>query len=189
MTSRSRRAIFLDRDGVINENLDGGYISKWCEFRFLAKAKEATKVLTDANWDIIIISNQAGVDKGIMSAQAVEDINIRMVNEIECAGGRVKAVYYCPHRPDENCECRKPKPGMLLRAAREYGVGLSESYLIGDSITDIQAGAQVGCATILVRTGQGKRYLQRIGEQPVNPDYVVSDLYEAVKLVLTLETL
>ena len=109
-----------------------------------------------------------------------------MIDEIERCGGKVKAAYYCLHRPDENCECRKPKPGMLLRAAREFGTELSESYLIGDNMTDIQAGAKVGCTTILVKTGRGIEHLERHVQWPVNPDYIASDLPEAVELVLTL---
>ena len=181
------KTIFLDRDGVINENLNNDYVKRWDEFKFLPKAKEAIKILTDADWSIIIISNQAGIGRGIVSAQAVEKINTRMIDEIERCGGKVKAVYYCPHRPDENCECRKPKPGMLLRAAREFGIELSKSYLIGDSITDIQAGAQAGCTTVLVKTGWGKEYLEKRGEWPVNPDYIASDLCEAAELLLSLD--
>ena len=98
------------------------------------------------------------------------------------------AVYYCPHRPDENCECRKPKPGMLLRAAREFEIELSCSYLIGDKITDIQAGEQVGCTTILVKTGCGEKCLERQDQWSVTPDYIVSDLAEAVVFFLALDS-
>lgn len=179
------KTIFLDRDGVINKNRDNDYVKQWDEFEFLPRAKEAIKALTDANWNIVVISNQAGVGKGIMSAQAVEDINHRMINEIECCGGKVKAVYYCPHKPDENCECRKPKPGMLLRAAQELDIETSDSYLIGDNIADIQAGALVGCTTILVETGRGKEYLGKRNQWTINPDYIASDLFEAVEHILS----
>ena len=183
---RSKKIVFLDRDGVINKNLDNDYVKKWNEFEFLPRAKEAIKALTDANWDIIVISNQAGVGKGIMSAQVVEEINARMIKQIEDHGGKVKAVYYCPHRPDEDCECRKPKPGMLRRAANKFGIELSSSYLIGDNITDIQAGAQMGCTTILVKTGRGEESIERCSQLRVKPCYIVSDLFEAAKLVLAL---
>lgn len=181
------RTVFLDRDGVINENLDNDYVKNWGEFKFLPKAKEAIKVLTDAGWHTIIISNQAGIGRGIMSTRAVDEINARMVYEIESGGGKVKAVYYCPHRPDEDCGCRKPKPGMLFSAAREFCIELSESHLIGDKITDIQTGAQVGCRTILVKTGLGEEHIKRRSQWPVNPDYIASDLSEAAELLLTLE--
>lgn len=178
------KVIFLDRDGVINENLHGDYVKKWDEFKFIPKAKEAIKVLTDAGWIIVIISNQAGVGKGIMSARAVEEINARMISEIENYGGKVKSVYYCPHRPDEGCECRKPKPGMLLNAARDLGIQLSDSYMIGDNVIDIQAGARVGCKTILVKTGLGSEHLEKRVQWSVNPDYIVSNLSEAAELIL-----
>ena len=99
----------------------------------------------------------------------------------------MKAVYYCPHRADENCDCRKPKPGMLLRAADEFGVDLSESYLIGDHITDIQAGAKVGCTTILVKTGRSREYLEEPGFGSAKPDHIASDLPEAIELVLKMD--
>ena len=185
---RNKKAVFLDRDGVINKNLDNDYVKKWDEFEFLSRSKEAISILTDANWDVVVISNQAGVGKGIMSAQAVEEINARMVKQIQDHGGAVKAVYYCPHRSDEDCECRKPKPGMLFRAADEFDVELSSSYLIGDNITDIQAGAQVGCTTILVKTGHGQKSIEKFSQLRVKPCYIVSDLFEAVKLVLAQNT-
>lgn len=178
---------FLDRDGVINENLENDYVKSWDEFQFIQGVKQAIKALTDANCKVIIISNQAGIGKGIMSAEAVEKINARMVKEIEHCGGKVAATYYCPHRPDENCECRKPKPGMLLKAERELGVKLLQAYLIGDKISDIQAGAQVGCKTILVKTGWGREQIKKRSEWPIEPDYIAPDLSEAVKLILASE--
>jgi len=180
------KTVFLDRDGVINENLDNDYVKLWDQFRFLPKAKEAIKALTDAGWSIIIISNQAGVGKQLMSLQALEDVNARMIDEIESSGGRIKAVYYCPHTSDSRCECRKPEPGMILRAAWAFGIELPKSYLIGDKITDIQAGARAGCMTILVKTGKGKEHLEQRSQWPVAPDYIASDLSEAVELLLAL---
>ena len=180
------KTVFLDRDGVINENLDNDYVKRWDEFKFLPKSKEAIKALTEAGWDIIVISNQAGIGKRLMSSQAVGEINANMMAEIGLSGGKIKAVYFCPHTPDAGCECRKPKPGMILRAAREYGIELPKSYLIGDKITDIQAGAQVGCMTILVKTGKGKEHLEQRIQWPVAPDYIASDLYEAVEFLLAL---
>ena len=178
------KTVFLDRDGVINENLDDGYVSKWDECRFIPRSKEAIAVLTEAGWDVIVISNQAGVGKGIMTAQAVEQINTRMMEEVSRHGGKIKAVYYCPHRPDENCGCRKPKSGLLLQAAQEWEIALSASYLVGDKISDIQAGAQVGCTTILVKTGWGRKHLAESDQWLVKPDYVMSDLFQAVELIL-----
>lgn len=178
------KTVFLDRDGVINENLDNDYVRRWDEFRFIPKSIEAIKILTDAGWDIMVISNQAGVGKGLMSLQALEEINARMIGEIESCGGKIKAVYYCPHKSDAGCECRKPKPGMLLRAAREHGIELPKAYLIGDKITDIQAGAQVGCVTILVKTGKGEENLESRDQWPVSPDFIAADLFEAVQLLL-----
>lgn len=181
-----RGTVFLDRDGVINRNLDNDYVKEWAEFEFLTGAKEAIKALTDANCDVIIISNQSGIGKGLMSIDTVEGIHARMIEEIEEYGGKVRAVYYCPHRASDSCDCRKPKPGMLHRATREFGTELSSSYLIGDNITDIQAGAQVGCTTILVKTGHGEQVIERSSRWDVKPCYIASDLLDAVKLLLLL---
>jgi len=180
------KTVFLDRDGVINKNLDNDYVKRWDEFEFLPKSREAIKALTDAGWDIVVISNQAGVGKGLMTSRDVREINANMIAEIERCGGKIKAVYFCPHKPDDGCDCRKPKPGMLLRAAREYGIELTKSYLIGDKITDIQTGAQVGCTTILVRTGKGEEDLQSRDQWPVSPDYIAADLFEAVQFLLNM---
>ncbi len=181
------KVIFLDRDGVINENIDDGYVTGWDEFRFIPKSKAAIAALTDADWSVIVISNQAGIGKRVMSMQAVEEINARMVTEIERCGGKIEAVYYCPHRPDEDCECRKPKPGMLLKAACDFGVELPQSYLVGDKISDVQAGAEAGCKTVLVKTGWGQEHIRERDQWPVTPDHIVSDLSEAVELVLASE--
>ena len=181
------KTVFLDRDGVINENLDNDYVKRWEEYRFLSKSKKAIKTLTDAGWNIIIISNQSGIGRRLMSIQDLEDINARMLEEIESAGGKIQAVYYCPHAPSEGCDCRKPEPGMLFRAAREFGIELPKSYIVGDNITDIQAGARAGCTTILVKTGRGKEILKQRDQWSVSPDYIAEDLYEAVKLLSTLD--
>jgi histidinol-phosphate phosphatase family protein len=177
--------VFLDRDGVINENLDGDYVKNWDEFVFLPGAIEAIKRLTDAGYDLIIVSNQSGINRGIVSADAVEDIHGRMLKEITSAGGKIRAIYYCPHRPDENCDCRKPKPGMLLKAAAEHDIDLHNSYVIGDAIRDIEAGAKAGCKTILVETGRGKRELKEQDEWILHPDYIAADLNAAADIIFT----
>ena len=177
--------VFLDRDGVINENLDGDYVKNWDEFVFLSGAIEAVKRLTQAGYDIIIISNQSGINRGIVSASAVEGIHRRMLGEITSAGGMIKAIYYCPHRPDEDCDCRKPKPGMLLKAAADHQIDLHDSYVVGDAIRDIEAGAKAGCKTILVETGRGKQQLTEKDEWTLHPDYVASDLNAAVDIIIT----
>ncbi len=153
-----RRAVFVDRDGVICRNRTD-HVKSWEEFVFLPGAVEAMVRLSHANIPIIIITNQAVINRGIIPAEVVKDINARMVQVIEAAGGRIDDVLYCPHRPDEQCDCRKPRPGMLLMAAKRWGVDLDQSYLIGDAETDMPAAQAMGCRRYLVLTGRGLRQL------------------------------
>ncbi len=156
----TRRAVFVDRDGVICRNRSD-YVKSWEEFVFLPGALEALTELARTDLYIVIVTNQSAINRGIVSAETVEEINSRMVLAIEAAGGRVDRVMYCPHRPDEHCACRKPQPGMLVMAAEDLGLDLAHSYLIGDAETDMQAGRAVGCRRYLVLTGRGRRQLVR----------------------------
>jgi D-glycero-D-manno-heptose 1,7-bisphosphate phosphatase len=153
-----RRAVFVDRDGVICRNRKD-HVKSWEEFVFLPGAVEAMVGLTRLDLPIVVITNQAVINRGIVPEEVVEDINHRMALAIEAAGGRVDKVMYCPHRPDEHCACRKPQPGMLLDAARDLGLDLAHSYLVGDAETDMQAGQAVGCHCYMVLTGRGARQL------------------------------
>jgi D-glycero-D-manno-heptose 1,7-bisphosphate phosphatase len=151
-----RRAIFVDRDGVICYNRRD-HVKSWQEFEFIPGVLEALAHLARLDLPIVVITNQAAIHRGLVPADVVEDIHVRMVREIESASGRVDRVFYCPHRPDEHCECRKPAPGMLLQAAGELSLDLAHSYLIGDAKTDMQAGRAVGCQRYLVLTGRGQQ--------------------------------
>lgn len=148
------RAIFLDRDGVICENRSD-YVKSWREFKFLSGAQQSLAALRYLGLPIIIVTNQSAIGRGVIAANVVENIHRRMVAEIQAYGGQIAQVYCCPHHPEEGCNCRKPQPGMLLQAAQELGVDLSGSYMVGDAISDLQAGEQAGCHSILVLTGRG----------------------------------
>jgi D-glycero-D-manno-heptose 1,7-bisphosphate phosphatase len=151
----SRRAIFLDRDGVINRRIVGGYVTTWSEFHFLAGALDGIARLAAGPSPIIVVSNQAGVGKGLVSVSSLAEITNRFVSTIERAGGRVDAVYYCPHTPADACECRKPKPGLLLEAQRDWGLDLAGSVFLGDSATDAEAGRAAGCEVVLAADDVG----------------------------------
>jgi D-glycero-D-manno-heptose 1,7-bisphosphate phosphatase len=125
------------------------------------------------------------VNRGLVSREVVEAINDRMVDEVERRGGRITDVAYCPHRPDESCSCRKPEPGLLVDLAWAHGVDLSESVLIGDALTDIQAGRAAGCHTMLVLTGRGRAQLPLLPEDERDELTVAADLEEAVSLLLS----
>ena len=172
--------VFLDRDGVINRNLDSDYVKNWDEFEFLPNSLKAIQVLTTAGYQLIVITNQACINKGIISLTTLDEIHQRMVMEIEAAGGRIHAIYHCPHRDDEGCDCRKPKPGMLIQAAYEHAVDLSRAYLVGDSMRDIVAGQRIGCRTFLLLTGHGSQHIKtRMLGGSIRPEKVFPDLYAA----------
>lgn len=175
-------AIFLDRDGVINRQLDGDYVKSWEEFEFLPGVLGALAELARFDERIIIATNQQGIGLGRMTAGDLDTIHDRMTREIASNGGRVDDIYVCPHRASDDCDCRKPKSGLLRQAAREHGFDLSRSWFVGDSGKDILAGHDAGCRTILV----GKRRdEERVGvlERGASPTFEASDLAEAVRLL------
>lgn len=145
-------AVFVDRDGVINQERRD-YVTHWDEFRFLPGAVEALAALTQAGLDLFIVTNQSAIHRGIVSLDEVEGLHRRMVAALNAAGGHVRGIYLCPHTPEEGCACRKPRPGLLLRAAAEHDLDLTRCYLIGDKLSDMEAGRAVGCRCLLVLTG------------------------------------
>jgi D-glycero-D-manno-heptose 1,7-bisphosphate phosphatase len=143
--------VILDRDGVLNQKPERArYVRKWTEFKWLPGAKEALRLLKEADYRVIIVTNQAGIARGNMSEDDLADIHKRMKAEIVQAGGRIEAIYYCPHGWDEGCECRKPKPGMLFQAQQDLHLDLSRTLFIGDDERDAQAADAAGCQSMLV---------------------------------------
>ena len=178
--------IFLDRDGVINENRSD-YVKSWSEYRFLPGSLEAIAKLTQAGHRIIVCTNQAAIAKGLISFGTIEDIHDRMLAEIQRTGGAIERVYYCPHGKDENCDCRKPRPGLLLQASRELGLDLSDAVLVGDSISDMCAGLAAGVHTILVLTGLGIEQFLALHRTPDRPFRIAMNLKHAVAMILNGE--
>ena len=148
------RAIFLDRDGVIIENRPN-YVRSWSDVEFYPQALEALrKIQPDVK--IVIVTNQSAIGRGLITLQAAQKINQRIVRTIRRNGGRVDGLYMCPHSPEQECTCRKPKPGLILQAARELNLDLPNSLMIGDALSDLLAGKNAGIQkTILLRTGRG----------------------------------
>jgi D-glycero-D-manno-heptose 1,7-bisphosphate phosphatase len=145
-----RAGILLDRDGVINHRIVNGYVTRWQEFRFIEGAECALRDLTRLRAPILVISNQSGVGRGVVSRSALEQITRRFEAALERRSAYIDGVYYCPHRPEEGCVCRKPKPGMLLQAARDWRIDLAASVMVGDSATDVEAARAAGCQSILL---------------------------------------
>lgn len=186
--ARSRSAVFVDRDGVINEERRD-YVTHWDAFRFLPGAIEAVVALARGGLDVLIVTNQSAINRGIVSYDDVERLHRRMLAALRRAGGRVRGVYVCPHTPDEGCACRKPKPGLLLQAAREHHLDLSRCYLIGDKLSDMEAGQAAGCRCMLVLTGLDAPPAEALDLAGAGSFRVFPSIREAVDQVLADQAL
>lgn len=178
--------VFVDRDGVIIE--DGEYVHRVEDLKLVPGAVEGLRDLSAAGFQIIIVTNQAGIARGFYTEEEYHVFSNQLLAMLEKGGVRIRAVYFCPHHPTEgiggykvDCLCRKPRTGMFQRAAMEQPIEASSSWMIGDKTSDIQAGNDFGLKTILVRTGYGGKDGQCASE----PDYVAADLLEAARLILT----
>ena len=149
------KVIFLHRDGVINYESDG-FIKSPEEWLPIPSSLEAIAKLSKAHFTLFIVTNQSGVGRGLFDLKALEKIHHKMLTEITQTGGKIEKIYFCPHKPEDNCSCRKPKPGLYQQAAKEYKIDFSTSYVIGDSLRDIQSGLAIQAKTILVLTGNGE---------------------------------
>lgn len=193
------KAVFLDRDGVINKvvyHQDIGIIDSpftLRQFKPLPKVGKAVRMINKMGFRTIVVSNQPGIVKGHFSLDTLEKMEKKMKQSLAKDGAFLDKSYYCLHHPKEGngkykrvCNCRKPKAGLLLKASKEMGIDLRKSYMIGDSITDIKAGKKAGCTTILI--GNHKCDMCRLlTKNKVKPDHIVSDLYGAIKLIKTKE--
>lgn len=169
-----RPTLFLDRDGVVTTE-GGEYVTDPDALRLLPGAAEAIARLAAAGWRLFLFTNQAGVGKGYLTLERLKAIHRRLTETLEAAGGRLNGIYFCPHHPDAGCDCRKPLPGMLLRAAAEHGLDLSACTVVGDSPRDIAAGHAAGCRTVLVLTGHTRSFDPVTFPAP-HPDIVLPDL-------------
>ena len=147
------KLVILDRDGTINEDRDD-YVKSPDEWVPIPGALEAIARLNHAGWHTVIATNQSGLARGLFDMAALNAIHARMNRELAALGGRIDAVFFCPHGPDDGCRCRKPLPGLIEMIAERYGMDLREVHLVGDSLRDLQAGVAVGCRSHLVRTGK-----------------------------------
>jgi D-glycero-D-manno-heptose 1,7-bisphosphate phosphatase len=177
--------VFLDRDGVINENLPG-YVRHWDEFCFIPGACDAIARLTAAGHRIIVCTNQAGVATGELSIRSLEEIHQRMLVEIAKARGHVERIYYCPHGKQARCFCRKPQPGLLLRAHAELGCDLTDAVFIGDSMTDVRAAIVAEVFPILVLTGRGVEQLKQHAADVQEPFLVKENILAASEAIGTV---
>lgn len=174
-------AIFLDRDGTLN--WDPGYVHKVEDFRLLPGVIEGLKLLSE-KYLFIIITNQSGIGRGYYTEDDMHAFNAVLIEELEKYEIEIKKIYFCPHHPDEICECRKPNPTNILRAAEEYNIDLEKSWMIGDHPSDVQCGLNAGCRAIYLSTGHGKKHFHELKEKDVVPTYIADDFLTATKYIL-----
>jgi len=176
--------IFLDRDGVINRYPgDTKYVTSWKGFKFLPRAKEAIAALYKNKFKVFVISNQAGVGKGVYTQKKLDLITRNMFKEIRKSRGDIDGVYYCTHRPQDDCPCRKPKAGLLNIAKKKHRLDLKKAFFIGDTIRDVHTAKIAGCKSILVLSGKEKLANQKNWE--IQPDFIFKDLLSAVRFIVT----
>jgi D-glycero-D-manno-heptose 1,7-bisphosphate phosphatase len=186
----SRPAVFLDRDGTLTDEV--GYVNHPSRLRLLPRSAEAIRRLNGAAVPAVVVTNQAGIARGYFSQDVLDAVNATLVARLAEAGARLDGIYVCPHHPTEGeppyrarCECRKPKPGLLRRAAAELGLDLARSTMIGDKPSDLVPGRGVGAATVLVLTGYGRGEWEYHRDRfEVKPDHVADDLLDAVEWAL-----
>lgn len=189
METLTKKSVFLDRDGTINE--DPGYLSKIEQFIFLPQALEALKALQEAGFALVVITNQSGIARGYFTVEDLDKVHNHMEELLSQAGIKLGGIYYCPHHPEkglpeyvQQCSCRKPGIALLQKAAEELNLDLVQSYMVGDKLSDIGAGQQAGCKTVLVLTGEGKKTLAKKANWQYQPTEVAANLYQAAQWIL-----
>jgi D,D-heptose 1,7-bisphosphate phosphatase len=188
-TKEERRAVFLDRDGTINEEV--GYVNHLSRFRFIPGVLEGLNIINKLGLLSIVITNQGGVAKGFFDEKFLKKLHTRMLSSLKKSGAIIDAIYYCPHHPHGSvkkyavtCNCRKPATGLVEKAVKDFNISLKNSYYVGDQRRDIEFGKRLGLITILVKTGYGKGelYFKKFNSR-LKPDYVAEDLYDAAKWI------
>jgi len=181
------KVVFLDRDGVINLDRPD-YIKSWSEFKFISRSLEAIKELTLKGFHVIVITNQSVINRNMVSDKGLEHIHASMKNEVKSKGGFIKDIFFCPHMPENNCDCRKPRPGLIFQAQKTYHINLKDAVMVGDSAKDIECAQNAGCGkAVLVKTGNGIKAEKILAEKKIYPDYVAQDLYEAAQWIVAIK--
>jgi len=181
--SALRPAVFLDRDGTIAEEV--GYLNHATRFRMFSFVAAVVRRLNESGLPVIVVTNQSGVGRGYFPESLVHTVNELMTQQLAKAGARIDAIYYCPHTSADNCSCRKPKTGMLERAAKEHALDVQRSFVVGDRYGDIELARNARARSILVRTGYGEGELAWHGAKwPLQPDFVAQDLTQAADWIL-----
>ncbi len=174
------KIVFIDRDGVINVDPIGDYVKSWAEFKFEKGALKALKTLTDRGFEIVVISNQAGIGDGVYTESSLRDIHKRMLKTFTQHGIRIRSAHYCLHGKTAGCKCRKPETGLFEDAVKGIEYDPGSTYFIGDKSSDVAAGKRFGIRTLFVRTGHGKTEEAKL-EGDLKPDLIAENIEEAVE--------
>lgn len=186
MSEQKNRIVFIDRDGVINFD-SPDYIKSEEEFRFIPGSPEAFRIFQENGFKTIIITNQSVIGRKLVTLDGLEKIFSKMRSGISSAGGDILDIFYCPHTPDDRCDCRKPEPGLFEMAEKIHAVDMSESFMIGDTSKDMIASARAGVGKrILVMTGSGQKTMDKIKSGSLDePDYIAENLLDAAKWIVS----
>ena len=177
------KAVFIDRDGTINVNIE--YLDDPNNFKMYPGVAKGIKLLKKNGFKIIVITNQSGIARGYFSKETLEKIHKKMENELSKKGAKVDAIYYCPHHPDDNCDCRKPETGLFKKAFKDFNIDSFKSYLIGDRMLDIEAGYKMGLKTVLVPEDKEK-VEKEMRESNIKPNYICENFYSGVRYILNI---
>jgi histidinol-phosphate phosphatase family protein len=179
VTPRVNKAVFLDRDGTIARDVP--YCSSPEDFKLLPGAADGIRLLNKHGFKVVVVTNQSGIARGYFTEEMLAKIHDKMHRDLAKSGAHIDAIYYCPHHPEDNCECRKPKPKMLLQAASDLNIDLGKSYVIGDKTMDIEMGKNVGCETVLIAEGNKE---EEKDKQVPSPDYTASSIDDGAKWII-----
>jgi D-glycero-D-manno-heptose 1,7-bisphosphate phosphatase len=185
-----RRAVFIDRDGTISEEV--GYVNHPSRYRVFPYSAAAVRLLNEAGWLAILVTNQAGVARGYFAEEMIVQVHDLLTRELERGGARLDAIYYCPHHPSvgeppyrAECDCRKPKPGLIRRAAEEFGIDLAQSWMVGDRYGDVEMARNAGVRSVFVLSGYGRgEWEHQSAAWKHEPDVIAENLLEAVQLIV-----
>lgn len=177
MVKKENEAVFVDRDNTISKDVP--YCSRPEDFELLPMAADGIRLLNEHGFKVVIVTNQSGIARGFFTEETLERIHCKMMDELAKEKAHIDGIYYCPHHPDDDCECRKPKPALLLQAANDFNIDLRSSYVIGDSAMDIEMGKMVGCSTILINAEPESTHLK------VQSDFTCTNLYAGAQWIIS----
>jgi len=180
--ARKHKAIFMDRDGTVSKEI--GYMYDPGLYKPFAWTGPAIRRINESGMKAVLITNQSGIERGYFDEAAVHEVHDILQAELARHGAKLDAIYFCPHRPDTGCECRKPNPGMLVRAQRELDIDLVRSYVIGDKYVDVETAYAVGAKSVLVLTGYGRDEREVHKDSEHQPHFMAEDLTQAVEAIL-----